>query len=174
MTGFWKTTQIVTLSLFHFIGPTNGYTCTLHIHSAIARLSWLVCFSRVSFANPVNPWLRQWDSWRVLNGRHGPEIHPSDGEMYLTPFKHVWAYGWNFLHSLNVHVLLRTTSSSQLMHYSSLIIIYTKMQTNYCTVIAAVLAHLFLWVITVHSKSSSSSLHCFQLVDVCDSEVPRL
>ena len=37
-TGFWKTDQIVTLGLFHFIGPANGYTCTLHIHSTIIRL----------------------------------------------------------------------------------------------------------------------------------------
>ena len=37
VTGFWKTNQIVTLSLFHFIGPTNGYTRTLHIHSASIR-----------------------------------------------------------------------------------------------------------------------------------------
>ena len=36
--GFWKTDQIVTLGLFHFIGRANGYTCTLHIHSAITRL----------------------------------------------------------------------------------------------------------------------------------------
>ena len=32
--GFWETDQIVTLGLFHFIGPTNGYIRTLHIHSA--------------------------------------------------------------------------------------------------------------------------------------------
>ena len=38
VTGFWKTDQIVTLGLFHFIGPANSYTCTLHIHSAITRL----------------------------------------------------------------------------------------------------------------------------------------
>ena len=38
VTGFWKTGQIVTLGLFHFIGPANGYTCTLHMHSAITRL----------------------------------------------------------------------------------------------------------------------------------------
>ena len=38
VTGFWKTDQIVTLGLFHFIGPANGYTCTLHIHSALTRL----------------------------------------------------------------------------------------------------------------------------------------
>ena len=48
VTGFWKTDQIVTLGLFHFIAPANGYTCTLHIHSAITRLGWLVCFSRAS------------------------------------------------------------------------------------------------------------------------------
>ena len=52
VTGFWKTDQIVTLGLFHFIGPANGYTCTLHIH--ITKLGGLVCFSRASFADPVN------------------------------------------------------------------------------------------------------------------------
>ena len=35
VTGFWKTDQIVTLGQFHFIGAANGYTCALHIHSAI-------------------------------------------------------------------------------------------------------------------------------------------
>ena len=35
VTGFWKTNQIVTLDLFHFVGRANGYTRTLHIHSAI-------------------------------------------------------------------------------------------------------------------------------------------
>ena len=52
--GFWKTDQIVTLGLFDFIGPANGHTRTLHIHSVIARLGGLVCFSRASFADPVN------------------------------------------------------------------------------------------------------------------------
>ena len=35
-----ETDQIVTLGLFHFIGPTNGYTHALHmyIHSASIRL----------------------------------------------------------------------------------------------------------------------------------------
>ena len=61
VTGFWKTDQIVTLGLFHFIGPANGHTHpanghthTLHIHSVITVLGCLVCFSRASFANPVN------------------------------------------------------------------------------------------------------------------------
>ena len=54
VTGFWKTNQIVTLGLFHFIGPANGHTHTLHIHSAITRLGELVCFSIASFADPVN------------------------------------------------------------------------------------------------------------------------
>ena len=53
-TGFWKTDRIVTLGIFHFIDPANGYTCTLHIHSAITRFGGLVCFSRASFADPVN------------------------------------------------------------------------------------------------------------------------
>ena len=53
VTGFWKSNRIVTLGLIHF-GPAYGYTCTLHIHSAITRLGGLVCFSRVSFADPVS------------------------------------------------------------------------------------------------------------------------
>ena len=32
----------------------------------------------------------------ALHGRYGSEIHPSDGETSLTPFKHVWAYVWHF------------------------------------------------------------------------------
>ena len=87
VTRFWKTDWIVTLGLFHFIGPADGYTCTLHIHSAITRLGWLVCFSRVSFADPVNSWLRQWDPWRVLHGRHECEVHPSNRETSINAIK---------------------------------------------------------------------------------------
>ena len=36
--GFWNTEQIVTLGLFHFIGPANGYTHTLPIQSTITKL----------------------------------------------------------------------------------------------------------------------------------------
>ena len=54
MTGLWRTDRIATLGLFHFIGPANGYTCTLHIHSEITRLGRLVCFYRANFADPVN------------------------------------------------------------------------------------------------------------------------
>ena len=52
---------------------------------------------RVSFTNHVNLRLRQWDSWRALNGRSGLEIDSSDSEMSLSPSKHVWIYGWHFL-----------------------------------------------------------------------------
>ena len=96
VTGFWKTDQIVTLGLSHFIGPANGYTCALYIHSAITRLGWLVCFSRAGFADTVNSQLRQWDPWRALHGRHGSEIHPSERETSATTSRHVWAYGWCF------------------------------------------------------------------------------
>ena len=96
VTGFWKTDQIVTLGLFHFIGPANSYSHTLHIHTAIIRLVWLVCFSRATFADPVNSWLGQWDPWRALHGRHGCEIHPRDRDTSIMPFEHVWAYGWHF------------------------------------------------------------------------------
>ena len=117
MTGFWKTDRIVTLGLFHFIGPANGYTCT-HIHSAITRLGWLVCFSRASFTNPVNSWIRQWDPWRVLHGRHGSEIHPSDSEASFRPSKHVWAYGWHFLDSQLVQIVLMEPGQGMHVHLS--------------------------------------------------------
>ena len=35
MTGYWKTDRIVTLGLFHFIGPADGYTHTLPMHCCI-------------------------------------------------------------------------------------------------------------------------------------------
>ena len=38
VTGFWKTEQNVTLGLFDFTAPTDSYTHTLPIHSAITRL----------------------------------------------------------------------------------------------------------------------------------------
>ena len=88
---FGKPTKL-SLGLFHFIGPANGYTCILHIHSAIIRLDWLVCYSRVTFANSVNSWLRQRDPLSALHGRHGSEIHPRDRETSITPFKHVWVW----------------------------------------------------------------------------------
>ena len=106
MTGFWKTDRIVTLGLFHFIGPANGYTHTLHIHTAIVRLGWLVCFSRATFADPVNSWVGQWDPWRALHRRHGCEIHPRDGGTSITPFRRVWAYGWYFWDSWLVQMVL--------------------------------------------------------------------
>ena len=33
-----ETDLIVTLGLFHFIGPANDYTCALHIDNGITRL----------------------------------------------------------------------------------------------------------------------------------------
>ena len=106
VTGFWKTDRNVTLGLFHFIGPANTYTHTLHIRTAIIRLGWLVCFSRVTFADPVNSRLGQWDPWRALHGRHGCEIHLRDGGTSITPFKRVWAYDWPFWDSQLVQMVL--------------------------------------------------------------------
>ena len=58
VTGFWKTEQIAKLGLFYYIGPANGYTHTLPIYSAIARLGSLVCFFRVSYYDHVNSQLK--------------------------------------------------------------------------------------------------------------------
>ena len=94
VTGFWKTDQTVTLGLFHFLAQViRSYTHTPLIHSTITRLGWLVYFSslRASFVDCINSWLRQWDPWRALHGRHGSEIDPSSSETSHGPSKHVWA-----------------------------------------------------------------------------------
>ena len=97
VTGFWKTDRIVTLGLFHFIGPANGYTCTQHIRSAFTRLGGLVCFSRASFADPVKFMTETMGSTGALHGRHAWVLSSSQWwKTSLTPFKHVWAYGWHF------------------------------------------------------------------------------
>ena len=68
VTGFWKTNQNVTLGQLHFFGPANSHTHTLSMHCCNTRLSCLVCFSRVDFADHVKPQLRQWDPWRAMGG----------------------------------------------------------------------------------------------------------
>ena len=48
VTGFWKTDRIVTLGLFHFIGPANGYTHTLHIQLPLSGLvDWSAFLERL-------------------------------------------------------------------------------------------------------------------------------
>ena len=78
----WKPTEM-SLGLFHFIGPAGRHTYTLPVHCCITRLSWLVCsgFSRAGFADHVKSWLRQWGSWRALDGRHRSDIHPCVSEV---------------------------------------------------------------------------------------------
>ena len=107
VTGFWKADQIVALGLFQFIGPANSYTHALPIHSAITRLGWLVSFSRVSFSNNINSWLKTIRSHGgALHGRHGSEIHPSGGETSFRPSEHFWTYDWHFLDSQLVQTVL--------------------------------------------------------------------
>ena len=74
--GYWKTDQIVTLGLFHSIGPPDSYTRTLSMHCCIDRLSWLVYFTGADFADHVKSRLRQWGPWRGLDGRYGSHFHP--------------------------------------------------------------------------------------------------
>ena len=87
VTGFWKSNEVVTLDLFHLLAQL------------IATLVHYILFSGASFADPVNLRLRHWDPWRVLHGRGGSEIHPSDGKICHSPSKYVWAYDWHFLDS---------------------------------------------------------------------------
>ena len=61
-----------------FYCQTNGYTRTLHYHSVSIKLGWLVCFSRATFAYPVNSWLRQSD------GTHGGDYMEGMG-LKFTP-----------------------------------------------------------------------------------------
>ena len=89
VTGFWKADWIATLGLIHFIGPANGYTSTLHIHSAITRLGWLVCFS-IERVLPIL-WIHDWD-----NGTHGGHYMGGMGLKFIPGINHVWAYGWHF------------------------------------------------------------------------------
>ena len=81
VTGYWKTDQNITLGQLHFLGPANSHTHTLSMHCCNTRLSCLVCFPRVDFADHVKSRLRQWDSWRALDGRYGSDIHPCVSEM---------------------------------------------------------------------------------------------
>ena len=60
VTGYWKTDHNVTPSKVHFIIPANSHTHALPMHSVFTRLSWLVCFSRRLFADPVKSRLSQW------------------------------------------------------------------------------------------------------------------
>ena len=80
VTGFWKTDQNVTLCQFHFIGPANSHTHTPSMHCCNTRFSCVVCFSRANFADHVKSRLRQWNPWRVLDGRYGSDIHPCASE----------------------------------------------------------------------------------------------
>ena len=99
VTGFWKTDRNVTFGQLHFLGPANSHTHTLSMHCCNTRLSCLVCFSRVDFADHVKPRLRQWDPWRALDGRYGSDIHPFVSETSHRPFRLVKAYDWHFLDS---------------------------------------------------------------------------
>ena len=60
VTGYWKTDHNVTQTKVHFIIPASSPTYALPMHSVFARLSWLVCFSRRLFADPVKSRLNQW------------------------------------------------------------------------------------------------------------------
>ena len=88
-----------------FIGAANGYIHTLPIHSSITKLCWLLCFSRVGFADHVKSQQVQWVPWRVLNGRHRYEIYQSGSEN-LSSSWHVRADGWYFLDSWLLQTIL--------------------------------------------------------------------
>ena len=60
VTGYWKTDRNVTQSKVYFIIPANSHTHALPMQSVFARLSWLVCFYRQLFADPVKSGLSQW------------------------------------------------------------------------------------------------------------------
>ena len=46
VTGFWKTDQVVTPGLFHFITPAKSHSCTAYAQCQYQPQ--LMCFSRVN------------------------------------------------------------------------------------------------------------------------------
>ena len=57
---FWKPTELSHCAYSILLAQIIAtYIHALPIHSAITRLGWLVCFSWVSLANPVNSWWKQ-------------------------------------------------------------------------------------------------------------------
>ena len=71
VTGFWKTNQIVTLGLFHFIGSANGYTLVHYTYTVpllalvgwFASLEW-VCWPCEFMTETVGPMEgATWKAW---------------------------------------------------------------------------------------------------------------
>ena len=90
---FGKLTKLSHLGLFRFIGPANGYTCALHIHSAFIRLvDWSAFLEQVL----LTLWIRNWDIGS--NGGHyiegmGLKFTPVIGRSLLghsSMFRHFW------------------------------------------------------------------------------------
>ena len=77
--NFGKLTEMLHLA--------NCHTHTLSMHCRDTRLSCLVCFSGVDFANHVKSRLRQWDPWKALDGSYGTDIQPCVSETSLRPSK---------------------------------------------------------------------------------------
>ena len=75
----------------------------IHYQCTVALMGLLVCFSRAGFADHVKLRLRQWDPWRVLDGRYGSDIHPCVGETSLKALqsclglrmKHFWTHSYS-------------------------------------------------------------------------------
>ena len=99
VTKFWKTDQIVTLGLFHFIGLANKCIHTLQIPMQCHYQAWLTgLFFWSKFCRPCKFTTEikgptegaTWKAW---------VSQPNDREMSPRPSKHVWAYDWHFLNS---------------------------------------------------------------------------
>ena len=58
MTGFWKTDRLITLGLFHFIGPVNGYTLIHYTYTV--QLPGLVDRSAVLKRVLLNLYIHDW------------------------------------------------------------------------------------------------------------------
>ena len=93
-TGFWKTNQIVILGLglFHFISPATSLLIYIHItHSQChyqALPTGLLFWNNCEFCQPCKFTIEivgPMHGGCQLHGRHGSDIHPSDGETFLGP-----------------------------------------------------------------------------------------
>ena len=105
VTEFWKTNQTVTLDLFHFIGPVNRHSFTMHSQWHYqAQLIGLLFQSR--FCQPCKVTTETIRPMIAVHGRHGSEIDSSGSEACLRPSRHAWTYGWHFLDSYLVKIVL--------------------------------------------------------------------
>ena len=68
------------------------YPCTVALPSLADWMSAFLDLECICFDDHVKWWLRQWGSWRALDGRYGSDIHPWVSEASLRLPRLIWTY----------------------------------------------------------------------------------